>query len=242
MNVSAVIPAYNERRNVIELTEQLNKTLSELCDNFEICYVYQGTDGGAESLREMQTDYENLRVLDYEEPLGVGKAYQIGFNAIPEETTHVLTMDADLNHLPRELSRFIEVENKADIVIGSRFIDQGNFDELESWRKLASPFAAKVISTLFGVDVRDVSSGYRLYDAEVIRDIRGDLAFDNFEFYPEILVRATRKGYTLTEVPITYRERKHGHSKMNELQTTLGYGKLLMSLTLPTPTPQTSPE
>lgn len=230
MNISAIIPAYNEKGNVEELVERLHPQLERHCSGFDICFVYQGTDGGAEALQSLQSEYSNLRVLHHEEPLGVGRAYQKGFENVPDEATHVLTMDADLNHRPEELYRFIEAEADANIVIGSRFINNGDFRDLESWRKFASPFAAKVISLLFSLSVNDVSSGYRLYDASVIRSIRGELSFADFEFYPEVLIRAGRKGYGAAEVPITYDERKHGQSKMNELQTALGYATMITTM------------
>ncbi|WP_435552676.1 glycosyltransferase [Natrinema sp. CGMCC1.2065] len=230
MHITAVIPAYNERDNIEELTRRLDPVLAEHVDEYSLHYVYQGTDGGAERIKELSDEYPNISVDHYPDPLGVGKAYQVGLHSISDETTHVLTMDADLNHRPEELDRLFNARGDGDVVIGSRFVEGGNFDDLHSWRKLASPFAAKVVSGLFGVDANDVSSGYRLYDAEVIREIRDNLTFQNFEFYPEALVRATRAGFSVTEVPITYDPRKHGESKMDEFGTALGYVKLLYAL------------
>lgn len=231
MYVTAVIPAYKEAANVVELTDRLVEAFDRQGIDRTIRYVYQGTDGGARQLEEM--DYDCLEVDHYPDPLGVGRGYRIGFQDLPPETTHVLTMDADLNHRPEELSRFLNAREDGDIIIGSRFVDGGEFDDLDSWRKFASPFAAAVISRLFGVDANDVSSGYRLYDVDVVRDICDRLEFDDFDFYPEALVRARREGYTTTEVPITYEPRKHGESKMNELETALDYGKLLVSMKSP---------
>ncbi|TQQ83371.1 glycosyltransferase [Halonotius terrestris] len=226
--ITAVIPAYREKKNVVELTERLQSTFNKHDIEYHIRYVYQGTDGGSEVLEKFET--EDVEVDHYPEPLGVGKAYRIGFHDLPSETKYVLTMDADLNHQPEELDEFLDMKGTADIVVGSRFINDGDFAQLDSWRKIASPFAAKTLSGVFDVEVNDISSGYRLYDVEVIQSIRNDLSFDNFEFYPEALIRAAQNNYTITEVPINYKPRKHGQSKMNEIETAFGYGKLLISM------------
>lgn len=204
--------------------------MQEHVDDFRIVYVYQGEDGGGPLLKSMEEREPRVISMFYPNPLGVGRAFKEGFQALNGWCTHVLTMDADLNHEPEALPAFLAEAEKADVVVGSRYVTGGGWEELHLWKKVVSPLANRLVSSAFKIPVSDLSSGYRLYAREVVEAITPDLAFPGYEFYPESLILARRRGYTIAEVPITYRRRIHGKSKIRPLATGLGYAKLLLSL------------
>jgi dolichol-phosphate mannosyltransferase len=233
MKISAVIPAYNERENVGELTIRLKKVLDVLVDSgkvndFEIIYVYQGNDGGAALLENLKKKIPQLVIKHFPEPLGVGYAFREGFHMVSGDMTHVLTMDADLNHQPESLPEFLHYTNNYDIIVGSRYIAEGKFEEMPMWKIAISKFANVVVSNFFRLGVKDISSGYRVYRKKVIDDIRDNIIYKNFEFYAEALIRAVRRGYTVKEVPIVYKQRKHGKSKLKLSSTGIGYARLVL--------------
>lgn len=230
MKVTAVIPAYNERDNLGELTVRLTRALEAHVDDFRILYIYQGQDGGAKLLHDLTASDPRVTAQLFPKPLGVGAAYRLGFQAVDGGCTHVLTMDADLNHEPEALPQFLSRAPEADVVVGSRYVPGGGWDELHLWKKLVSPLANRVVARAFRMGVSDVSSGYRLYRREVVEAITPELSFRGYEFYPESLIRASRRGYRIEEVPIVYRRRIHGRSKIKPLATAVGYLRLLWTL------------
>ena len=211
MKVSVVLAAYNEVDNVGELTIRLDQIFKKLKIENEILFVIQGKDGAYEKLKKMKKKYTQLRLIYFSEAIGVGPAFVIGFKNISDDITHVLTMDADLNHQPEEFHLFLQTIKKynVDLIIGSRKIKGGKMENVPSWKRLISNFTNILFKYLFGSPVKDITSGYRLYKKEVIEDIRDKITSRNFEFYPEVILLAKKLGYNIMEVPITYKYRIH---------------------------------
>ncbi len=230
LNIIAIIPAYNEIENLEELNSRLVAALDANVGAFQVLYVYQGDDGGGRVLRAMEKEDPRITAHLHPRPLGVGGAFRLGFEAVDGQCTHVLTMDADLNHEPEALPSFLAKTSKADVVVGSRYVPGGGWEELRLWKKLVSPLANHVVARAFRMGVSDLSSGYRLYRREVVEAITPELSFGGYEFYPESLIWAARKGFRIAEVPIVYRKRIHGRSKIKPLAAGLGYARLLMTL------------
>jgi dolichol-phosphate mannosyltransferase len=230
LKVSAVIPAYNERESLQELTDRLHHVLSEWVGDFTILYVYQGDDGGDRVLEELRRAYPEVSSLVFPRALGVGYAYRLGFQGVDGASSHILTMDADLNHEPEAIPSLLEKAKEADVVIGSRYVKGGSWEELHPWKKFFSPVANGVLRRAFSIGVSDFSSGFRLYRTDVVKAILPELVFRDYEFYPESIILAARRGFRLEEVPIVYRRRRHGVSKIRPLATGLGYLRLLLAL------------
>ncbi len=230
MLLSIVIPAYNEAKNLEELTERFYKVLKKQKINFEIIYVIQGTDGAFEKLKKLHKGgKKELKIYYYPKPLGVGPAFKIGFNKISPGATHVLTMDADLNHQPEEFPKFLEKmqSTDADIIIGSRKIKGGKMERMPLMKKMISGFVNILLPLLFISHVKDLTSGYRLFKKKVISSIKDEISSKNFEFYPEVLLLARRKEFKMKEIPITFKYRIHGESKLNFMTSGVGYAKLM---------------
>jgi dolichol-phosphate mannosyltransferase len=225
MRVTAVIPAYNEKDNLRELTRRLIVAFEQSGLEYEILYVIQGNDGSKELLDTMKQSH--LRYLYHESPIGAGGAFLEGFHEALKnpEMNLALTMDADLNHQPEELPRFFNAlrEKNADITIGSRYIKGGTMQGMPLWKNWLSRLMNIFISIFSRIKLADKTSGYRLYKRKVIEHVVTHIHARNFEFYPEVILSAHKAGFTFAEVPITFKFRVHGKSKMRKLQTIIGY-------------------
>ncbi len=229
MKISAVIPVYNEVDNVVELSKRINKTLKDNKTDFELIYVVQGKDGTYEKLVKLKKDIPEIRLKYFPNALGLGPAFRVGFNMISDDCTHVLTMDGDLNHQPEEIPMFIEKmkETNSDIIIGSRKVEGGTMVNMPLPKKMISSFTNLLLMFLFNIRVKDLTSGYRFYKKKVIINVRKNLKSRNFEFIPEVLILSKKRGYKMTEVPIKFKFRIHGESKLNFVTSGIGYVKLL---------------
>jgi dolichol-phosphate mannosyltransferase len=229
MKISVVIPAYNESENVGELTQRLIREIEKIEKDFQILYVLQGDDGSKEILSSFND--KRVRYLFYPSPLGVAKAFLIGFREVVNNSEHIITMDSDLNHQPEEIIRLWDLKKKtnADIVIGSRFIKGGKIIGMPRWKYLASRTMNKIINFFSGISVADKTSGFRIYEPKVIKCLLENIKAENFEFYPEVILVANKYGFTFAETPITFIFRTRGESKMYKFQTIRGYVKMFLN-------------
>lgn len=142
---------------------------------------------------------------------------------------YVVTMDADLNHQPEELQRLVEsaIRRDLDVLVGSRFVGGGRVEGTPLWKRTLSGTMNVVLRWLWGIPVRDKTSGYRVYRAASLRRLRHRL--DDFAFLPELLIIARRLGMAIGEEPIRFVYRIRGTSKMAILRTTRSYVALLKS-------------
>lgn len=231
MKISTVIAAYNERENITELIQRLIDVFNNIKLDYEIILVVQGKDGTLELLRDsLNNSRAPIRLYHYEYPLGVGLAFKIGFRNISEDSTHILTLDADLNHQPEDLPRFLKSlkSNDADIVIGSRYIPGGNSRYIHRWRYVLSKFVNKLLSYLTDLKINDKTSGYRLQKKKVVLSLRDKINTKNFDFYVDYLIMASRAGFSMVEIPITFIGRRKGRSKMKIIDTLFRYGVLII--------------
>jgi dolichol-phosphate mannosyltransferase len=230
MKLSVVIAAYDERENVAPLARRLHAALSSLSGwTWEIIWVVEGNDGTKEALEGLSNEVPGMKVLWSGQPSGLGAAFRRGFAAVAPDADHVVTMDADLNHQPEELPRLLDaaVSRHLDILVGSRFVRGGEVRGIPLWKRALSGSINMAMRLLYGVTVRDKTSGYRVYRASSL----GRLPFrnDRFAFLPEILVSAHRLGMKVEEEPILFIYRVHGESKMRIVETSRSYLSLFRS-------------
>lgn len=226
--LTVVIAAYDEEGNIEPLTRRLAQALSSLAGwSWEILFVVEGTDRTREILGSLSREIPGLRVLYQERPSGIGDAFRRGFAAVPADAGWVVTLDADLNHQPEEIPRLLEAARGrgCDVLIGSRFLVGSAVEGTPLWKRFLSGTMNHLMRFLYGLRVKDKTSGFRVYRAEVLRRV----AYESnaFAFLPEILIRAHRAGFKIGEEPIHFIYRKEGRSKMGIWPTTVSYLKLL---------------
>jgi dolichol-phosphate mannosyltransferase len=227
--LSVVIAAWNEEGNAEPLMRRLHAALSSMTGReWEVVFVVEGGDRTREILERVAAEVGGeVRILYAEQPSGLGNAFRRGFAAIAPDAELVVTLDADLNHLPEEIPRLVGAleASGADLLVGSRFVRGGRIEGTPLWKRLLSSVMNSMMGLLFGVRVLDKTSGFRVYRAEVLRSV----SFDNqrFAFLPELLIRAHQAGYRIAEEPIRFVFRTEGESKLEFWPTSFSYLSLL---------------
>lgn len=227
MKVAVVIAAYDEAENIGPLTKRLIQTLDSLSGtSWKLLYVIEGTDGTVDIARQYAAERTEIEVLYREQPRGLGRAFRRGFDAVPADTDFVVTLDADLNHQPEEIPRLLthQRESDADIVVGSRRLEESSEHGTPAWKRAISHAGNRCMHMFMGVQTADLSSGFRIYKAQALRQI----AFESpgFAFLPEILIIGSARGMKIVEAPICFVFRKAGESKLRIGQTGVGYLRL----------------
>lgn len=228
IRIVAVVAAYDEEGTIEALTRRLHATFQGM-EGVEgkMLFVVEGQDRTREILERLSGEIPGIRILFSPEPTGLGAAFRHGFAAVPADADFVVTLDADLNHQPEEIPRLLARmrESGCDILVGSRFLDASRVEGTPLWKRLLSGSINVAMRFLYGVGVRDKTSGFRIYRAEVLRRI--EFRRTGFAFLPEILIRAHRRGLKAEEEPIHFVFRRQGRSKMAFWRTSLSYLALI---------------
>ncbi|CBI18865.3 hypothetical protein VitviT2T_026931 [Vitis vinifera] len=231
---SIIVPTYNERLNIALIVFLIFKHLRDV--DFEIIIVDDGSpDGTQEIVKQLQQVYGEDRILLRARPkkLGLGTAYSHGLKHA--SGNFVVIMDADLSHHPKYLPSFIkkQLETGASIVTGTRYVKGGGVHGWNLMRKLTSRGANVLAQTLLWPGVSDLTGSFRLYKKSVLEEVISSCVSKGYVFQMEIIVRASRKGYHIEEVPITFVDRLFGSSKLGGSEI-VGYLKGLAYLLVTT--------
>lgn len=209
-----VLPTYNERANIARAIERVLAA----DERFEILVVDDSSpDGTAAAVRDMAAQLPRVRLAERARKLGLGSAYVLGFEtAAREGFGTVCTMDADLSHDPRHLVEMLELQDDYDVIIGSRYVAGGRIEGFNLFRKINSAIANILARRFIGHDVRDCTSGYRLYSTRFLErlDVRA-LEASGYSMLVELLYEARRSRARVTEHPIVFKNRVAGKSKVS---------------------------
>ena len=197
-----VIPAWNERENLELLLPALRETLDGLRASWEIIVV----DGGSSDGTAEAAGRRGARVIRQEMP-GYGGALLAGFAAT--RAPWIITMDADCSHRPVFIEEFWRHRNDAEILIASRYVAGGCAD-MGIFRRLLSHILNRTYRRVLSLDIRDLSSGFRMYRRDALRDLSPTAR--NFDILEEILLRIHAQGWRIREVPFHYTARGSGRS------------------------------
>jgi dolichol-phosphate mannosyltransferase len=215
-DVCVVVPTYNEAGTVRDLVSSL-EDLREIL-KVRIVFVDDGsTDGTLEVIRGQMRRFGNITLVVRGERLGLGSAIIECFEAalsLAPAPDFIVTMDGDLSHDPAEIPRLVGSCGEGTLIIGSRYIDGGRIVGWRLRRRIASRAANLLARALGGVPVRDCTSGFRCYHADVIRGILGGVGCDGYDIQIDALMEALRGGFGVGEIPITFRDRRSGESKL----------------------------
>ncbi len=217
MKTMMVLPTYNEAENLPKLAEAIfalpdvEISLLVVDDNSP-----DGTGALAEELAEKYPG--KVFVMHREGKKGLASAYIEGFGqALQMDTEAVGMMDSDFSHEPKRLPAMVDALENADLVIGSRYVEGGGVDEdWPLWRKGLSAFGNFYARTILGLNVRDATTGYRIWRKEKLKTFPLERVLSSgYVFLVELVYLATKLGYRIVEVPIYFPDRKWGKSKMN---------------------------
>ena len=211
-----IVPTYNEKDNIQTVVERVNA----LGIDIDVLVVDDNSpDGTAEIVKELQTKYENLHLMERVSKLGLGSAYVAGFRwALKRDYEYILEMDADLSHNPFDIPRLINRAKEGyDVVIGSRYCNGVNVIHWPIKRLILSYGANKYTRMVTGLPIKDCTSGFKCYRRKVLESIDLErIKSSGYSFQIEMKFRAWKKGFSLVEVPIIFEERSEGRSKMTK--------------------------
>jgi dolichol-phosphate mannosyltransferase len=209
-----VIPTFNEADNISRLIPEVLRHDSRL----DVLVVDDGSpDGTAALVREMQQSTPRLHLLVRAGKMGLGTAYVEGFRyALRGGYTLVFEMDADFSHDPAEVPNFLRAAERADLVIGSRYLNGVRVLNWPMRRLLLSYFANLYTRLMIGLPIHDATGGFKCYRREVLAAINLDRIRSNgYAFQIEMSFKAWKKGFRLIEIPIVFLDRRSGDSKMS---------------------------
>ncbi len=216
-----VVPTYDEAANIERVVDKARTTLAAACPHgFRILIVDdRSPDGTGEIADRLAAAHpDEVQVLHRPAPAGLGPAYLAGFAvALDGGATHVMEMDADLSHDPRDLARLLRaIDDGADVALGSRYVPGGGVSDWGLVRRVVSRGGSWYARRTLGLRVRDLTGGFKCFRAEVLRAIDLDSVRSvGYAFQVELTWRSVRSGFTVVEVPIWFKDREVGVSKMH---------------------------
>jgi dolichol-phosphate mannosyltransferase len=211
-----LLPTYQERENIETVLRQLRSAVP----GATVLVIDDGSpDGTADFAEELGREIGGIEVMRRTEKAGLGSAYRAGAEwGLARGYELMVQMDADLSHDPLALPGLLAVqaEQAADLVIGSRYVPGGSIPDWTNRRRLLSKWGNAYVRLCLGLPIRDATTGYRVWTAATVKDI--DLAGTRAEGYGFVIesnYRASKLGHKIVEVPITFRDRRWGKSKMS---------------------------
>jgi dolichol-phosphate mannosyltransferase len=212
--VLVVIPTFNERENLPEITRRVGAAVPTA----HVLVVDDASpDGTGELADELATADNRIHVLHRGAKGGLGAAYIAGFGwGLANGFDVLVEMDADGSHSPEQLPRLLRAMDAADLVIGSRWIPGGSVQDWPRRRELLSRGANLYTRLALGIDVHDATAGYRAYRRQVLEKIDYTaVSSQGYCFQIDLAWRTIKAGFRVVEEPITFADRARGESKMS---------------------------
>jgi dolichol-phosphate mannosyltransferase len=210
----AVVPTYNERENLSALIPAILRD-----SRFDVLVVDDNSpDGSAQIVEQIAREYPGrVHLLLRAGKLGLGTAYLDGFRwALTRDYDLICEMDADFSHDPTMLPRLADATSCADLVLGSRYVPGGKTLNWSRARRIISQGGSTYARLILGVDYHDLTGGFKCFRRSVLEAIDLDaIESTGYAFQIEMTYRAHLAGFRVLELPITFHERRAGHSKMN---------------------------
>ena len=215
MKTLIISPTFNEEKNIQQLVDLV---LGENPEFHLLIVDDNSPDGTGDKVKSLQSVYKNLFLETRSKKSGLGTAYIFGFKwALKKKYDHIIQMDADLSHNPKDLPRMVKNLKDNDVVIGSRYI---NGISVVNWplRRLMLSYGANAYSRIItGMPIMDGTGGFKAWKAKVLSDIDLDsVKSQGYSFQIEMNFRAWVKSYIIKEIPIIFSDRTIGQSKMSK--------------------------
>ncbi len=212
VRITVCLPTYDERENL----EPMVRALGE--QGVSVLVIDDSSpDGTGELADRLAAELENVEVLHRKTKEGLGPAYLAGFrHALAGGAELILEMDADFSHDPNDVPRLIESAGRADIVLGSRYVEGGSIRNWGRLRRFVSAGGSGYARRVLGVQVHDLTGGFKCFRREVLETIDLDaITSRGYAFQIETTYRALRAGFRVVEIPIAFVDRERGGSKMS---------------------------
>jgi dolichol-phosphate mannosyltransferase len=214
MRALVIVPTYNERDNLPVVVAALLRI-----PHVAVLIVDDGSPDGTGNVADALAGERDGRVsvLHRTGPRGLGLSYIDGMQrALRTDASLICQMDADLSHDPADVPRLLEAGAHADLVIGSRYVPGGRIENWPKRRVMLSAFANWYVRAITGLSIEDSTSGFRCWRREALQRLPlHRIASNGYAFLVELVWEAASTGCRITEVPITFVERRHGASKLS---------------------------
>jgi dolichol-phosphate mannosyltransferase len=215
-----ILPTYNEAENVRAIVEAAGEVLSRAApEGYRVLVVDDSSpDGTGRLADELAAEHDWVAVLHRAEKNGIGPAYLAGFrHALDHGAGYLMEMDSDFSHDPADLARLLEaIHGGADLALGSRYVPGGGVRDWGLLRRFISEGGSTYARIVLGLKVRDLTGGFKCFRREVLEAIHFDgVRSQGYAFQVELTYRAVQAGFRVQEVPIIFRDRQRGQSKMS---------------------------
>jgi dolichol-phosphate mannosyltransferase len=212
-----ILPTYNEAENLERLVRTALPRLAEAAPEHRVLVVDDGSpDGTGQIADRLADEFGAVEVMHRNAKEGLGRAYLAGFrHALAAGADLLLEMDSDFSHDPADLPRLIRAADDVDLAIGSRYVPGGGVENWPLYRRALSRGGSLYARAFLGVPVHDLTGGFKCFRRRTLEGIDYlNTHADGYGFQIELTYRAYRAGFAVREIPIVFREREHGTSKM----------------------------
>jgi len=217
--VWVVIPTYNEAANIEGIVRATVAELDRLAPGaYRILVVDDNSpDGTGQIADRLAAAQPQVEVMHRAAKTGLGHAYLAGFaRALAGGAELVIEMDADFSHDPRYLGPMLDAAKEADLVLGSRYVEGGGVEDWGLLRRLISRGGGFYARKILGVDIHDLTGGFKCIHRRVLETIQLEtIRAEGYVFQIEVTYRALRAGFRVKEIPIVFKDRSLGSSKMS---------------------------
>jgi dolichol-phosphate mannosyltransferase len=215
-----ILPTYNEAENLEPIVRaSLDVIRANARNGHRILIVDDGSPDGTGAVADRLAAElpDEVEVLHRPAKSGLGRAYLDGFGrALEGGAALVCEMDADFSHDPADLERLLRAADDVDLVLGSRYVPGGRVEGWGLLRRVISRWGCWYAQRVLGLDVRDLTGGFKCFRREVLEAIGLEtVRSQGYAFQVELTYRAVRNGFRVREVPIAFRDREVGRSKMS---------------------------
>lgn len=213
-----IFPTYDEAENIEAIVRAVLPRLAGTGRKHRVLIVDDASPDGTGAIADrLARQHGEVEVLHRAGKEGIGPAYLAGFErALAGGAELVMEMDADFSHDPADIPRLVAATEDADLVLGSRYVEGGGVTDWGLGRRAISRGGSLYARLVLGMPVHDLTGGFKCFRAEVLRrlDLAG-VGTDGYGFQIEVTYRAWRAGFRVREIPIVFRDRRVGASKMS---------------------------